>query len=221
MYFLIDYENVKEKGLAGVEYLEKEDYITFFYSKTCDKCQNRWLDTIASSGCKVDICKLVKTGKNGLDFYIASRIGQYFGAGNKGPVAIISQDKGYQAVRDYWNLTSGKNNKVFMAHTIGKAILAGSAHPDKIEEIKHAEERTSFEVFQARYEERVRIQNILQDLFAGTDLEDQIGNIEDLLNDHKNTGNKRDIYLDSLHRFGRNQGLTIYRKILPALITKD
>lgn len=32
MYFLVDFENVRNGGLRGVYYLEESDYLTIFYS---------------------------------------------------------------------------------------------------------------------------------------------------------------------------------------------
>lgn len=76
MYFLIDFENVKSSGLRGTDYLEEADFLTIFYSDTVHNCERRYLHEIEKSGCEFDICKLKQVGKNGLDFYIASRIGE-------------------------------------------------------------------------------------------------------------------------------------------------
>ena len=51
-----------------------------------------------------DSCKLVKTGKNGLDFYIATRVDDFYGNGHDDRVTIISKDLGFHAVRDYWDM---------------------------------------------------------------------------------------------------------------------
>ena len=73
MYFLVDFENVRSNGLRGAEYLNENDYLTLFFSRVAHSCENRYLEEIEQSGCTFDTCKLVKTGKNGLDFYIATR----------------------------------------------------------------------------------------------------------------------------------------------------
>ena len=66
MYFLVDFENVRSNGLRGAEYLDKNDYLTLFYSSAAHSCENRYLEEIEQSGCVFDTCKLVKSGKNGL-----------------------------------------------------------------------------------------------------------------------------------------------------------
>lgn len=104
MYFLVDFENVHSEGLRGVEFLKKSDSLTLFFSQAAHVCESRYLKEIVDSGCSFDTCKLARTGKNGLDFYIATRVGEFYGAGIKTTqVAIISKDQGYRAVRDYWN----------------------------------------------------------------------------------------------------------------------
>ena len=35
MYFLIDYENVNQAGLEGTEFLNKDDTVIVFFSKSC------------------------------------------------------------------------------------------------------------------------------------------------------------------------------------------
>lgn len=92
MYFLVDFENVRSSGFRGVDYLERSDYLTIFFSNAAHSCENRYLEDIERSGCHFDICKLKSTGKNGLDFYIASRVGEFYGADHTERVAIISKD---------------------------------------------------------------------------------------------------------------------------------
>lgn len=217
MYFLIDLENVGIEGLRGVEYLNSNDKLTIFYSNAIKQCENRYLDKIMESGCEFDTCKLMRTGKNGLDFYIACSIGQYFGAGNPAEVTIVSKDRGFQAVRDYWQVDKDEKYTVHIAHNIEKGILATSDGSDRYNKARHAEERVDLEVFQARYEERMHFQNVLREIFAGTEFDGKTEEIKQLLDGYKVAENKKIIYLDSLHRFGRKRGLDIYNKIKPML----
>lgn len=73
------------------------------FSLAAHSCENRYLEEIEKSGCTFDTCKLVNMGKNGLDFYIATRVGEFYGGGHEDQVAIISKDQGFHAVRDYWD----------------------------------------------------------------------------------------------------------------------
>ncbi len=38
-----------------------------------------------------------------MDFYIATRVGEFYGGGHEDQVGIISKDQGFHAVRDYWD----------------------------------------------------------------------------------------------------------------------
>ena len=79
MLFLIDYENVGRAGMRGCEYLDVQDHVVLFYSEGKKNAERRSLDQITSSGCVFEICKLYRMGKNALDFYIASKLGEMIG----------------------------------------------------------------------------------------------------------------------------------------------
>ena len=78
IHFMIDFENTRSKGLQGAEYLQPDDFVTIFYSQFCMKIERRRFRQLKESGCSFRLCKLQKTGKNALDFYIASHIGEIF-----------------------------------------------------------------------------------------------------------------------------------------------
>lgn len=69
-------------------------------------------------------------------------------------------------------------------------------------------------MFQARYEERMRLQEILRQIFCGTDYASKMPEIQNMMETAKTP---KVVYLDSLHRFGKRQGLEIYRRIKPVL----
>lgn len=54
MYFLVDFENVRSNGLRGTDYLDKNDYVTLFFSSAAHSCENRYLEEIEKSGCTFD-----------------------------------------------------------------------------------------------------------------------------------------------------------------------
>lgn len=108
MYFLIDYENVQNSGMLGTDVLTREDCLDLFYSSSVPSMHSQYLEEIKASGCEFQIHKLMKTQKNGLDFYIATRLGEIFGAGYTGAAVIVSRDVGFQAVRDYWTSVGPK-----------------------------------------------------------------------------------------------------------------
>lgn len=59
--------------------------------------------------------------------------------------------------------------------------------------------------------ERMRIKNVLQKLFEGTEYEPLTEEIRTLIEGKEKTS--KAIYLNCLHLFGRNSGLAIYKKV--------
>ena len=47
IHFFIDYENVGNSGLEGVQYLENADMVSIFYSKSCEGIQKKYIETQA------------------------------------------------------------------------------------------------------------------------------------------------------------------------------
>ena len=214
MYFLVDFENVRSGGLRGVDHLEESDYLTIFFSNAAHSCEKRYLEDIERSGCHFDTCKLKNTGKNGLDFYIASRVGEFYGAGHTEQVAIISKDQGYKAVRDYWDVRLPTNKKIIISPSVERSLIASNDNSDRVKRLKEKLAGVDIDVFQARYEERMRLQGILRQIFGGTDYAGKMPEIQNIMETAKTP---KIIYLDSLHRFGKKQGLEICRRIKPVL----
>lgn len=214
MYFLVDFENVRSNGLRGVEWLEKDDYLTLFFSSAAHNCENRYLEEIEQSGCHFDTCKLVKTGKNGLDFYIATRVGEFYGHGHDDRVAIISKDQGFHAVRDYWDARLANNKKMILSPSIERSLIASNDNSERVKRLKTRLNGVDIEVFQARYDERKRLRETLEKAFEDTSFADRTEEIQELLELGEN---KKVVYLNSLHRFGKKNGLEIYGYLKPIL----
>ena len=214
MYFLIDFENVKSSGLRGTDYLEEADFLTIFYSDAVHNCERRYLHEIEKSGCEFDICKLKRVGKNGLDFYIASRIGEFYGTGHKEQIAIVSKDTGFNAVCDYWSIRLPENKKVIVAPSIERAMIASDERSNRVKTLKSETAGANIGVYEARYRERRKLRELLKELFGESEYANQIPEIQEMLKTEKTL---KATYLGSLHRFGRKQGTVIYSKIKPLL----
>ncbi len=80
--------------------------------------------------------------------------------------------------------------------------------------VKIGKNGVDINVFQAKYEEHRRLQEVLTQIFGSTIFADRLEEIQDLL---ENGENKKIIYLSSLRRFGRKQGLEIYDRLKPIL----
>lgn len=124
MVFLVDVENTNSAGFDGVEFLEENDTVILFYSAVSKNVESWVLDGLFKSKCKIETCMLKKQCKNGLDFYIASKLGYLVGVKTTPTIfCIVSADKGYDAVRDFWNIQSSGSVRVILSPTIQKCIL--------------------------------------------------------------------------------------------------
>lgn len=212
MYFLVDLENVHEAGMQGSGYLNQEDKLILFYSDSAPTLEIRYLEDIQESGCEFAICKLKKARKNALDFYIVTKLGEIFGSGYSGIVAIISQDDGFRSAKEYWAQCSQPARTVVLGESIERAIISANLRDQRTQMIHQRTKKQEISSFYAAYKENRRIREALEALFAGTEYQSRIGEIEALLNGGKGQSPKV-IYLNALHRFGRRDGLAVYRQL--------
>jgi hypothetical protein len=162
------------------------------------------------SFCCLDICKLKKSGKNALDFYIATKIGEIFGSGYSGKAAIVSRDQGFMAVRDYWRCRGRVFREVVLGPDLEQCILSANENRMRTARIREKRKPVKLETEFARYEERIKIRKVLEKTFAETSYGKELGTIQELF--EKRSG-KKILYLDSVKTFGRRDGLEIYRKM--------
>lgn len=211
MLFLIDYENVGNAGMKGCNSLNAQDHVIVFYSEA-RKHMERWaLESITASGCAFEICKLYKTGKNALDFYIVSRLGELLGEGYEGIASVISNDNGFQAVRDYWEKRADHKRKIILAACIEDGIVSGNENNERTQQLRRLWEKVAIGGYYSSYLEKERIHAALRKMFEGTQYENKIEEIQNMLEGKEK--NSKVIYLSSLHLFGRKGGLEIYNKI--------
>lgn len=208
MYFLIDYENVRNSGMRGSEFLLPSDCVIIFYSDASPVIEQRHLNNIQISKCGFETCKLLKKRKNGLDFYIASKAGALFGAERCQNLVIVSNDGGFQAVRDYWQERSGTKHRVALSESIEHGIITANENSSRANLIRSYRKTVDIGQFTAAYQEKQRIQQALLRAFDGTEFCDRLQDIQDIL---KDGASPKVIYLDSLRRFGRKGGQEVYR----------
>lgn len=216
---LVDYENVGNiNGLRGVDVLKREDTLIIFFSDNCKKIRADYMQYIKESECRFRVVKLKKAGKNGLDFYIATECGVISERGEK-QIAIISNDKGFQAVIDFFCRDKEAGNpQIVKAANIENALTLFSNQEDSVRRkfllsrmmpLDLAEESTNLE-------EQERVKRNLQVILTGTQYE---GKMEEIIRFMSQKGKKRrkEIYTGALHQFGRKDGVEIYRLLKKGL----
>lgn len=210
MYFLIDFENVRNAGMRGSEYLLPTDHMLVFYSDNSQFIEQRHLINIQDSGCGFEAYKLLKKRKNGLDFYIATKVGELFGANRCKNAVLISNDNGFQAIRDFWQECSGTKNRVAISDSIEQGIISAGEDSERANRIRTYRKTLDIGNFYAAYQENQRLRRILQDTFSNTAFADRLKEIESIV---KSGTSPKVIYLDSLRHFGRKDGQEVYRML--------
>ena len=212
---LVDYENVGNvNGLRGVDVLNKGDTLIIFFSGNCGKIRTDCMQQIKESQCQFRAVKLKTAGKNGLDFYIATECGIISERGEK-QIAIISNDKGFQAVIDFFSRDkeAGKP-QIVKASNIENALTLFS-DPEDCSRRKFLLKRMTpldLEEESANLEEQERVKRNLQAVLTGSLYENRMEEIWEYVKGKEKWG-RRELYTGALHRFGRKDGVEIYRMV--------
>lgn len=210
MYILVDYENVRTNGLEGVEYLTEDDTLIIFYSEVCNKIRSDELRKISKSKCRWEIKKLLRKGKNGLDFYIASKTGAILAADPNAYIGIVSNDNGFQAVLDYWETELTNEVRIVMYPTIAACLIATKEPAGRKSSIHEALKKLSIEEEYQKHLEFENMKSMLNRLFGEGDYHEMSTEIIMLLDSDYTP---KILYTTFLENYGREKGLEIYRAI--------
>lgn len=212
---LVDYENVyPTNGLKGVEYLTRKDSIYIFYSQCCCKVKAEYMENIEKSECDFHINKLEKTGKNALDFYIASECGIIFQKGET-QIVIISNDKGFGAVVDFFKKKGEVQDvMVVTAPNVECGIMQLNAADDAERRMRLHQKVKMLDLGQeyARLEERKVFKQKMKTLLLGTEYECMTDQVVEFMEESMLMP-KKEVYTGALHNFGQMKGRAIYRLI--------
>ena len=129
--YLIDFENVKSKGLVGIEQLGEDDKVIIFYSENSDTISFEMHCKVMTSRADIEYLKVRVGGKNALDFQLSTLLGYLLAKGSYSHIFIISGDKGFDKLHDFWNVSFADRNSctVFRTQTIAAAVTFASSRP--------------------------------------------------------------------------------------------
>ena len=218
MQFMIDFENTGSAGLRGASFLLPEDTVTIFYSESSDKAESGFMSDIFASGCVCRGYKLFRSGKNSLDFYIASELGRIFGNGYAGKAAIVSKDQGFKGVADFWRYCSDEKHAVILDSTIEKCIHEAQERNERTYHVRQRLKRVSIEAELSAYKERNRMKSLIHNALAETEFAETAEEVQNIISEQPE---RKIIYLNTLKRFGKRDGLKIYRSVRKVLDLKD
>jgi len=96
VHYLVDYENVHESGIYGMDALSAEDCVYLFHTSTTDRITLSTLDDVRAW---VKVI-LVPPGKQSLDMHLGSFLGYLIGkeADPDTKYAIVSRDTDYRGI---------------------------------------------------------------------------------------------------------------------------
>ena len=122
--YLIDFENVKSKGLEGIEKLTETDSVIIFFSENSDTLSFEMHQRVLSSKADIEYFKVSVGGKNALDFQLSTLLGYMVAKETYSHIFVISNDKGFDFLHAFWggNYIQTPKTVVFRAKTIGGAI---------------------------------------------------------------------------------------------------
>lgn len=122
--FLVDFENVKgTDAFNGADLLTPDDTVCIFYSKEAFRLKAYEYEALQRSGCKIEYYKLIKGGKNALDFYIVGKASSELHK-KCDAIGIISNDSGYDTFVDYISNYEGIDKKVVKCSGTIRKVLS-------------------------------------------------------------------------------------------------
>ena len=174
-YYLIDFENVKSRGMEGVELLTEEDTVCIFYSDNADSMTFDLHRKLNETKADIIYHKVAVGTKNALDFQLATYLGYLICEQQREGIHpnyfIVTKDNGFTSLMVYWkaqgvpvriirNLLWGKNpaaeqnllteeeQETETAVTAAEDVTEQPqpAQPDPVEEIKESVQPETVEV---------------------------------------------------------------------------
>lgn len=137
--YLVDYENVHESGIQGMDALTAEDCVYLFHTSNADRISLSCLDYV-QAWVKVI---LVPPGKQSLDMHLGSFLGYLIGRETDPETryAIISHDMDYLCIADFWNSSFKMSNKVQCLYAINNALFPDDTYNNENVSISEKAER--------------------------------------------------------------------------------
>ena len=101
IHYLVDYENVHESGLYGIDLLTAEDSVYIFHTSSTERITLSLLDNVRAW---VKVIP-VPPGKQSLDMHLGSFLGYLIGKEENPDTryAIVSHDSDYKGIAGFWN----------------------------------------------------------------------------------------------------------------------
>ncbi len=122
--YLVDFENVKSKGLEGIDKLSETDNVIIFFSENSDTLSFEMHQKVLSSKADIEYFKVCVGGKNALDFQLSTLLGFMVAKEIYTHIFVISNDKGFDFLHSFWGgkYIDAPKTLVYRTKTIQAAI---------------------------------------------------------------------------------------------------
>ena len=122
--YLVDFENVKSKGLTGIDSLTEYDRVIIFYSENADTINFEMHQKVLISKAEVEYFKVHVGGKNALDFQLSTLLGYLVSKNYYTHIFVISNDKSFDFLHPFWRskYIAAPDCTVYRTRTIAQAI---------------------------------------------------------------------------------------------------
>lgn len=204
-YYLIDFENVNNAGLACSKQLGSHDHIHIFSTKNAPNISIESLTTFNDTDFYSHI---IPTGKQSLDMHLIAYLGYLIGknASQKCKYIIVSKDNDYDNIISFFKtLSSSTITRQIGLEPTPQKTTATKATP------KSSKKTSSTKKTQLNTE----IQKILSKASYNNEI---ISSVASLICKHHNEKNaKQVIYSSIVAKYGQEQGLNIYNHIKKSL----
>lgn len=120
--FLVDYENVHAEGFNGLTNCSENDSIKIFYTKGADTLTFGLHRRLSETKAKIEYHKVENGSKNALDFQLSSYLGFLISNHSEEKYYIVSKDKGFEALEQFWKKNPRKHSQVTLVSDINLRI---------------------------------------------------------------------------------------------------
>lgn len=211
--YLVDYENVNEKALEGVEKLTDKDMVCIFTAQPNVSISVKTLSLLN----KVNLqCFVVCQSKQSVDMCISSYLGYLLGknAGTNANYIVVSKDTDYDCMLKFWS------NMGYGSFSRRTKIAEDDAMVELEAEVVEEEKtvvpvQVPVPVQSLSCQKNVLIQKILSEKGVDNEKVNQVASIVSKHIEEKN--HKQVIYRAITSKFGQQEGLDLYTLIKKSL----
>lgn len=182
MYFLVDYENVNNGGLKGVENLSASDKVLCFYREN-DTISFSTVKKLEKTKAQKDYILVNAKTKNAVDFQIVACLGSLCAKNPNEKFFIISNDGGYDVAIEYLCKNEGVTSILRCPRISVCQNGADYTTENEVKKLvpKYADKAAEIAEVIDKYKTRSAINNNLMKLFSSAEVGEIYKKIKPLL----------------------------------------